>query len=105
MQKSNNVFSKLLINKGFISTVLAERLFKDGIQLITKVRKNKKKKPLYNQGKGLFRKSAIIEPVNDKLKNICQIEYTGHSSVNGFPFNLLGGIGLFPLPEKTINQC
>jgi len=90
MQKSNSIFGKLFGDTGCISKILAELLFKEGIQPITKVRKNKKKKLLHNQEKRLFRKSAIIETVNDKLKNICQIEHTRQGSVNGFLFNLLG---------------
>ena len=29
-------------------------------------------------------KRAVIETVNDELKNICQIDHTGHRSVNNF---------------------
>lgn len=36
----------------------------------------------------LLRKRALIESVNDELKNICKLEHTRHRSVNGFLINL-----------------
>lgn len=112
---TKNIFGKLFGDKGYISKALSETLFQDGIQLITKVRKNMKKKALSNTEKILLRKRAIIETVNDELKNICQIEHTRHRSVNGFLFNILGALAaysFFPkkpsinvdFDEKTQNQ-
>ena len=40
----------------------------------------------------MLRKRAVIETVNDELKNICQIDYTRHRSVNNFAANLLAGM-------------
>ena len=40
----------------------------------------------------LLRKRAIIESVNDQLKNICQIQHTRHRSIYNFMVNLLGGL-------------
>ena len=40
----------------------------------------------------LLRKRAIIESVNDQLKNICQIEHSRHRSGFNFLANLLGGL-------------
>ena len=39
-----------------------------------------------------LRKRAIIESVNDQLKNICQIERSRHRSGANFLANLLGGL-------------
>ncbi len=44
--------------------------------LITKIRKNMKNSLMLMQEKILLRKRALIEAVNDQLKNICQIEHT-----------------------------
>jgi hypothetical protein len=38
--------------------------------------------------KVLLRKRAVIESVNDFLKNICRVEHTRHRSVANFPVNL-----------------
>ena len=39
-----------------------------------------------------LRKRAVIETVNDELKNICQIEHTRHRSVENFITNLVSGM-------------
>ena len=41
------------------------------------------------QDKIAFRKRALIETVNDELKNICQVEHTRHRSFDNFVTNLL----------------
>jgi hypothetical protein len=40
----------------------------------------------------LLCKRALIESVNDQLKNICQIEHSRHRSVFNFLVNLLAGL-------------
>ena len=50
-----------------------EKLFVDGIQLIRKIKKNTKNSFMSTYDKILLRKRAIIETINDELKNICQI--------------------------------
>jgi hypothetical protein len=37
-------------------------------------------------------KRALIETINDQLKNISQIEHTRHRSVTGFMVNLVAGL-------------
>ena len=44
------------------------------------------------QEKILLRKRALIETVNDQLKNISQIEHTRHRSVANFMVNVLCGL-------------
>ncbi len=65
-------------------------LFADGVQLITRLKKNMKGHIMSLSDKILFRKRAIIETINDELKNLCQIEHTRHRSVNNFIINILG---------------
>ena len=40
----------------------------------------------------MLKKRAIIETVNDQLKNICQIEHTRHRSFDNFITNLLSAL-------------
>lgn len=40
----------------------------------------------------LLRKWALIETINDELKNIAHIEYSRHRSFENFLINLLSGI-------------
>lgn len=49
----------------------------------------------------LLRKRAIIETINDELKNIAQIEHSRHRSVTGFTVNLMAGRGILPLPKEA----
>ncbi len=51
--------------------------------------------------KVLLKRRALIETVNDELKNICQIEHTKHRSFENFLSNLIAGlIAYLFLPEK-----
>ncbi|WP_016762423.1 IS982 family transposase, partial [Leptospira kirschneri] len=71
-----NIYGKLFGDRGYISQSLFESLYEKGIQLITKLKKNMKNKLMPLVDKILLRKRAIIESVNDELKNICQIQHT-----------------------------
>ena len=43
----------------------------------------------------LLRKRAIIETVNDELKNIAQIEHSRHRAFDNFIVNMLGAIATY----------
>lgn len=90
-----NVKGKLVGDKGYISKKLFEKLFVDGIQLITKIKKNMKNCLMSSADKILLRKRAVIETINDELKNICQIEHSRHRSFSGFLMNLLSGLAAY----------
>lgn len=96
-----DVYGKLVGDKGYISSKLFERLFVDGIQMITKLKKNMKNAFISYSDKILLRKRAIIECVNDELKNICQIEHSRHRCFANFITNMLAGIAAYSfLPKK-----
>ncbi len=88
----DKIFGKIYGDKGYLGKDLFDKLFVDGIHLVTKVRKNMKKKSLEFMDKVYLRKRAIIESVNDVLKNICQIEHTRHRSFDNFIGNLVAGL-------------
>ena len=95
------IHGKLFGDKGYISQSLFEKLFIDGIHLITKLRKNMKNSLMLLLDKILLGKRALIESVCDELKNICQIEHTRHRSQEGFLINLLSGLIAYSyLPKK-----
>ncbi len=49
----------------------------------------------------LLRKRSVIETVNDKLKNISQVEHSRHRSMVNFMCNLIAGIIAYHfLPKK-----
>jgi hypothetical protein len=90
---ARRLFGKLFGDKGYISAALAEQLFTaQGLRLITRVRRNMRERLLTVTDKLLLRKRAIIESVNDQLKNICQIEHTRHRSPYNFLVHLLAGL-------------
>ena len=95
------VFGKVFGDKGYISSDLFEKLFVDGIHLITRLKKNMKNSLMLMSDKIYLRKRALIETVNDQLKNICQIEHTRHRCVNNFLGNLVSGLIAYNfLPKK-----
>jgi len=87
-----NLFGKMFADKGYISQALWQMLFADGIQLLTKLRKNMKGHIMSLSDKILLRKRAIIKTINDELKNLCQIEHTRHRCVSSFIMNILSAL-------------
>jgi hypothetical protein len=74
---ARRLFGRLFGDKGSISAPLAEQLFLDqGLRLITTLRKNMRHHPIHVSDRLLLRKRALIETINDQLKNVCQIEHT-----------------------------
>ena len=69
-----NIKEKLCADKGYIGQALFENPFLNGIQLVTKVKNNMKNSLMSIADKILLRKRALIETVNDELKNIEQRE-------------------------------
>ncbi len=63
------LIGKLFGDKGYLSQPLFEQLLQQGLHLITKVRKNMRERVISLHDKLLLRKRAIIESVNDQLKN------------------------------------
>jgi hypothetical protein len=50
-----------------------------------------------------LRKRALIETLNDELKNICQIEHTRHQSFDNFITNLLSGLIAYSFFHKKLS--
>jgi hypothetical protein len=96
----DKIFGKLIADKGYISKDLFEELFIDGIHLITKLKKNMKNALMHMHDRILLRKRAIIECVNDELKNVCQIEHTRHRSFENFITNLISGLIAYCFLDK-----
>ena len=99
---TKDIFGKLFADKGYVSKKLSEELFEKGIELITKQKKNAKNPGIMRlSDRLLLRKRAVIESVNDFLKNICQIEHSRHRSSCNFVVNLVAGLAAYSfLPKK-----
>lgn len=83
---------KLYGDKGYLSKELANILFIDGLHLITSIRNNMKNCLMEMKDKIMLRKRAVIETINDELKNMCQIEHSRHRSFGNFLTNMLSGL-------------
>lgn len=90
-----SIYDKLVADKGYISQTLFNKLFVDGIQLITKLKSNMKGALMKVSDRLLLRKRAIIETVNDELKNIAQVEHSRHRSLHNFALNTLSAIAAY----------
>lgn len=99
-EMAESLFGKLYGDKGYISQALTGELLEKGVELITTVRKNMKKKFISLWDRAILKKRFIIETVNDQLKNISYIEHSRHRSPHGFMLNLLGGLIAYCLKEE-----
>jgi len=100
---TNLFHGKLMGDKGYISKGLFEKLFVDGIQLVTKLRNNMKGALMTIGDKLLIRKRALIETINDELKNMAQVEHSRHRSVSGFTVNFIAALSAFHFfPQKPM---
>jgi hypothetical protein len=97
-----DLFGKLYGDKGYlVKQSVFEKLFFDGVQLITKIKRNMKNKLMSVYDKIMLRKRSVIECVMDSLKNICQAEHSRHRSIHGFIINVFAAIGAYHfLPKK-----
>ena len=65
------------------------------IQLVTKVKNNMKNSLMTVADKIMLRKRAVVESVNDELKNIAQIEHSRYRSFINFITNALSAIAAY----------
>lgn len=95
-----HLIGKLFGDKGYLSQKLFDELSSNGLQLVTRLKKNMQNKLIPLIDRILLRKRALIETVNDQLKNISQIEHTRHRSVWNFMVNILGALIAYCLQPK-----
>jgi hypothetical protein len=111
LELARALFGKLFGDRGHISQKLFEQLWAQGVQLMTKLRKDMKNRLLPLFDKLLLRKRSISETINDQLKNISQIEHSRHRSVFNFFVNLMAGLVAYTFREKKpslnlrLNYC
>jgi hypothetical protein len=97
---ARGLYGKLFGDRGYISQALQEVLSQQGLQLITKIKKNMKQRLLTVWDQLLLRKRALIETINDQLKNICQIEHSRHRSTANFLVNVIAALIAYTYKEK-----
>jgi hypothetical protein len=97
---TKQLVGQLFGDRGYISQALHDLLCAQGLELLSKIRKNMKNRLMRLWDKVLLRKRALIETLNDQLKNISQIEHTRHRRVTGFMVNLLAGLVAYTYQPK-----
>jgi hypothetical protein len=97
---SKGLFGKLVGDRGYISKILQEVLSQENVQLITRIKKTMKNRLLSVFDQILLRKRALIETINDQLKNICQIQRTRHRSTTNFCVNVVAALIAYTFKEK-----
>ena len=70
-----------MADKGYLKKKLFEILYKNGLKLITGLKKDMENKLMLIRDKILLRKRTIIETVFDSLKNNFDLEHTRHRSI------------------------
>ncbi len=101
---------KLVGDRDYISQQLFKVLWDRGLQLITKIRKNMRNKLMPLADKLLLRKRAIIETINDQIKNIQQVEHTRHRSLVNAMVNVWAALVAYthqpckPSPNLSKNE-
>jgi hypothetical protein len=92
---------KTLRGGGYISRELFERLYRRGIKLIRRLKKNMKNKMMGMEEKVLIRKRAVIGSANDFLKTIWRTGHRRYRRFTGFRVNLFGALSAYSfLPHK-----
>ena len=97
---ARGLYGKLFGDRGYISKALQEVLSEQNLQLITKIKKKMKNRLLSVWEQLLLRKRALIETINDQLKNICQIEHTRHRRRVNFLVNVMAALIAYTYKEK-----
>lgn len=93
-QLFQNVKGKVFGDKGYLTKIFNE-LYEQGVQLITKVRRNMKTSLVTMKDKFYLNKRGVIESVIDILKSICDIDHTRHRSPQNAIIHILGGVAAY----------
>jgi hypothetical protein len=98
---AKRLFGKLFGDMGYISqTLVGQLLDACQVHLVTFARTNMQGRLLHQDDVILLRKRAIMETINDQLKNISQIDHSRHRSPLNFVVNLFAGLIAYCLQPK-----
>jgi len=97
---TENVFGKLFGDKGYVSKLLSDLLWGNGIQMAAKPKKNMKGVNIAQKDRILLRKRALMECANDELKNICKLQAHKTQVCQQLPHEYHGYFSRLPLLSK-----
>lgn len=90
-------------DKGYLGKELFSRLLKNGLKLITRVRKNMKAPALSSLEKQLLNQRGIIETVIGHLKHRYQVWHTRHRSIINAMTHLMAAIAAYVIEPLKIS--
>lgn len=99
---ASGLFGTPYADKGYIGKEFAQKMKNKGIDLVTRVRKNRKEVMHFEFDQALLRKRSLVETVFDELKNRCQIEHTRNRLPMNFAVNLMAGIVAYCLQPVSL---
>ena len=103
---TKKLFGYIFGDKAYLSKNLFKRLYEQGLKLVTNIRSNMKNKLMHPWEKWMLQSRGLIESVNNRLKNGCQIEHHRHRSPLNFLANLFAGMAAYQLqPNKPSLRC
>lgn len=88
-------------DKEYVSKKHEDELKKQELTLITKLKKNMKKKMSTAFEQFFLAPRNLIETVIEQLKSICHIEHSLHRSPLNFLVNLVGGLAAYAAKPRT----
>ena len=91
-------------DRGYISKDKAQILEKQGLKLITTLKKNMKKVPRTSFEKAMLGKRSIIETIFDYLKNSLTLWHSRHRSINNAFTHLMAALAQFVISPIKINN-
>ncbi len=98
---AQTLIGKLFGDKGYLSTPLTARLLRQGLHLVTRLKRGRKNRLMLLSDKLLLWRRGLIDSVIERLKQGCQIEHSRHRSVvNAFTHLMAGLVAYCHLPEK-----
>jgi hypothetical protein len=96
-----SLWGKRFGDRGSLGQEWFEQLWAQDLHLITKLKRNRKNKLMPVLDKLLLRKRALMECVNDPLKNISQMEHTRHRSAAHGIVNMLAAVVAYTFQPKN----
>jgi hypothetical protein len=96
-----NIFGKVYGDKGYLlNKEMIEKLYSQGVQIITKIRKNMKNILMHLSDKLCLKKRGIVESVGAVLKEDCNIEHSRYRNPMTLFLNVCAGLMAYAFREK-----
>lgn len=101
LKLTKKLFGKVFGDKGYLlNKDLFQKLYSNGIHMVTKIRKNMKNQLMDVQDKYMLKKRGVIESVGSILKESMSMEHARHRSVSGFFSHILSTLCAYDFKQN-----